>query len=53
MTKYEKVEHYFATGLWPVKRVKDAVEKGWITKDEYFEIVGQTYENEDGDTSEL
>lgn len=40
---FEKVKHYYETGLWDENRVKNAVGR-WITKEEYFEIVGFKYE---------
>lgn len=41
--KYEKVKAYFKAGLWTEAMVKNAVEKGWITAEEYEEITGATY----------
>ena len=41
--KYEKVKAYFKAGLWNVRMVADAVEKGWITAEEYGEITGEEY----------
>lgn len=43
---YAKVKSYYDRGLWNLARVKKAVEKGWITEEEYQEITGQPY---DGD----
>lgn len=42
--KFEKVKGYYDSGLWSKKRVHDAVVKGWITAEEYAEIVGEPYE---------
>lgn len=42
--KYNLVKGYYDKGLWSKKRVHDAVIKGWITPDEYFEITGEPYE---------
>lgn len=42
--KYETVLRYYRTGMWSEKRVRDAVAKEWITKEEYLEITGETYE---------
>ena len=42
--KYKQVKDYYDRGLWSKKRVADAVIKGWITADEYEEIVGEPYE---------
>ena len=39
---FEKVERYFARGMWSKDRVHDAVGK-WITADEYEEITGEAY----------
>lgn len=41
---YEKVKSYYNRGLWNLARVKKAVEKGWITEEEYQEITGQPYD---------
>ena len=43
MSKYERVKTYYERGLWDIKRVKNAVEKRWLTKEQYEEIVGQPY----------
>ena len=40
---YNKVKHYFVLGVWNVGRVRDAVEKSWITIAEFEEITGTTY----------
>lgn len=42
---YEKVKNYYDRGLWNLARVRKAVEKGWITEDEFTEITGQPYED--------
>lgn len=42
--KYEKVKNYYDMGLWSKAKVHNAVVKGWITADEYEEIVGEPYE---------
>lgn len=39
----KKVKKYYDEGLWSKSRVRDAVEKGRITKVEYEEIVGEPY----------
>ena len=39
-TKFEKVKGYYSSGLWNDARVKNAVIKGWITDEEYKEIIG-------------
>ena len=36
----EKIAKWYAQGLWSVQMVKNAVEKGVITEQEYKEIVG-------------
>ena len=43
MSKFEKVKKYYDSGFWNKKMVKNAVIKGWITEDEYEEIVGAPY----------
>lgn len=46
--KYETVLTYYnrkinGQRLWDETKVKNAVEKDWITPEEYQEITGQTY----------
>lgn len=41
---YEKIKSYYDTGLWSETRVKNMVIKGFITKEEYKNIVGKDYE---------
>ena len=38
--KFHKVKNYYDRSLWSKKMVHDAVEKGWITEEEYILIVG-------------
>lgn len=38
--KYEKVKGYYDKGKWTKEMVHNAVVKGWITEEEYYEIVG-------------
>ena len=42
--KFEKVRHYFETGLWTEKMVRDAVDR-WITLEEAEEILTGGDEN--------
>jgi hypothetical protein len=44
MNKYDKVKHYFDSGLWDETRVYNAVVKEWITEEEYKEITGNDFE---------
>ena len=41
--KFEKVKNYYDKGLWNEEMVRNAVVKGWITEEEYSEIVGENY----------
>lgn len=41
--KYDLVKNYYESGLWNKKAVKNAVVQGWITAEEYEEIVGEVY----------
>lgn len=44
MSKYfNLVKHNYDKGLWSEARVRNAVEKGWITAEEYQEITGEVY----------
>lgn len=40
---FEKIKHYYNTGLWSEVRVRNMVIKGIISEDEYKEIVGEEY----------
>lgn len=41
--KYDLVLSYYKKGLWDIDRVGKAVQKGWITADEFKEITGEDY----------
>ena len=41
--KFYAVKNYYDRGMWGKKAVKNAVKKGWITPEEYEEIVGEPY----------
>ena len=41
--KFELVKGFYESGVWKKKAVKKAVVKGWITKTEYMEIVGEPF----------
>lgn len=41
--KYDMVKEYYDKGLWSEYRVQMAVDKGWITSEEYKEITGNDY----------
>ena len=43
---FEKVKYYYDRGLWDINRVRKAVEKGWITEEEFQEITGEPYAEE-------
>ena len=43
MSKFEKVKYYYDNGLWQKYQVRNAVEKGWITKEEYKVITNEDY----------
>lgn len=38
-SKFEKIKDYYVCGLWSKSQVADAVEKDWITQEQYNEIV--------------
>ena len=40
---FEKVMEYYKRNLWNLQRVYDAVQKQWITKNEYKEITGKEF----------
>lgn len=42
MSKRDKVERYYAAGLWSLGMVRNAVGR-WITETEFVKITGQVY----------
>jgi hypothetical protein len=40
---YNKVLNYYTLGVWGISRVRLAVEKGWITEEEFTQITGEDY----------
>lgn len=42
--KYEMVKAAYERGSWNKTMVRNAVAKGWITAEEYAEIVGEPYD---------
>ena len=44
--RFEKVKYYYDHKMWSLARVKQAVVCGWITAEEYEEIVGEPYPTE-------
>ena len=44
--KFAMVKRYYKLGMWDEARVRNAVVKGWITAEEYEEIVGEEYSEE-------
>lgn len=42
---FEKVKNFYERGFWPIKRVKNAVIKGWITEEEYELIINKEKDN--------
>ena len=41
--KFELLKKYFDDGLWDKKKLKNAVIKGWISKDEFELITDEEY----------
>lgn len=41
--KYSLVKRYYDRGLWSESRVRLAVQKGWITEEEFKLITGKDY----------
>ena len=41
--KFLLVQKYYNSSLWSKKRVYNAVKAGWITTNEYEQIVGEVY----------
>lgn len=42
--KFDLVKEYYDAGLWSIKKVRNAVVKGWITAEEFKEITGEDYD---------
>jgi uncharacterized XkdX family phage protein len=40
---FEKIKKYYQDGLWTKAMVRNAVVKGKITADEYYQITGEVY----------
>ena len=40
---YDLVKAHYNDGFWSIKKVRNAVSKGWITEEEFFEITGEPY----------
>lgn len=41
--KFDLVKKYYKMGFWNERKVRDAVTKGWITSDEFYEITGKDF----------
>ena len=45
MSKYYNiVKRNYDNGYWSIDKVRDAVVKGWITPEEFYDITGEVYE---------
>ena len=40
---FDRIQRWYNQGLWDIEKVKDAVRKGVITKEQYKEITGEDY----------
>lgn len=40
---YEKIKKYYEKGIWSEQRVRDAVDKGVITPEQFKEITGKDF----------
>ena len=40
---FEKIKKYYQDGLWTKAMVRNAVIKGKITADEFYQITGEAY----------
>ena len=41
---FDKIKKYYDSGLWSKERVRNVTNKGFITEEEYKDIVGKEYE---------
>lgn len=42
---FEKIKKWYSMGLWTEEMIRNAIDKGVITEEEYNEILGITKEN--------
>lgn len=40
---YNLVKKNYDNGFWSIDKVRDAVVKGWITAEEFYDITGEVY----------
>ena len=40
---YEKIKAWYELGVWNERKVRDAVEKGKISPEQFSQITGKTY----------
>lgn len=45
---FNKVKAYYEQKLWSKARVRNAVDKGWITEEEYETITGEKHDLPEG-----
>jgi hypothetical protein len=45
---FNLMKNWYDTGRWSAKRIGEAVEKGWLTADEYQQITGEVYKENNG-----
>lgn len=41
---FEKIKYWYASGMWDIEKVRNAVVKGKITAEQFKEITGEDYE---------
>lgn len=41
---FEKIKYWYDNGMWSIGMVRNAVVKGKITAEEFYEITGEEYE---------
>lgn len=41
---YNLVKKNYDNGFWDIDKVRDAVAKGWITREEFYDITREVYE---------
>lgn len=42
-SKFERLKGYYDAGFWTKEMLHNAVDKNWITAEEYQSITGETY----------
>jgi uncharacterized XkdX family phage protein len=42
-SRFENIQNFYDSGFWDIEQVRNAVDKGWITCQEYTQITGHDF----------